>query len=188
MQHTLEIADAVGLSTSDIRAIAAISWQAWPMAGSSLDERIEVMTRDQHTPRERDARFALVRVDGVPVASAKTFAREIETEAGAMTVVALAGVACLESHRGRGFGKAVVDASFDRVRDGAFEVCLFQTTTNVRPFYEKLGCRAVKNPTVNTLNAESPDARPWWDPEVMIFPGDSPRWPGGLIDLRGPAW
>jgi len=188
MKHTLEIVDAIGLHPSDVRAIAAISWQAWPVAGSSLDERIEAMLRDQHDSREIRTQFALVRVDGEPVASAKTFAREIRTEAGALTVLALAGVACLESHRGCGFGRAVVNASLDRVRGGTFEVSLFQTTTPVRPFYENLDCAAVRNPTVNTLNTAAPDARAWWDPEVMIFPGDSPTWPSGPIDLRGPAW
>ena len=146
------------------------------------------MIRGRHVMREHDTQFALVRLDGIPVASAKTFRREIRTESGPMTILALAGVACLETHRGRGFGKAVVEASFDRVRDGAFEICLFQTTTPVRPFYENLDCAAVENPTVNTLNAEVPGARPWWDPEVMVFPGDSPHWPSGKIDLRGPAW
>jgi GNAT superfamily N-acetyltransferase len=117
-----------------------------------------------------------------------TFAREIGTSHDSLTVMALAGVACIESYRGNGFGKAVVEAAFDRVRDGAFEVSLFQTSTAVRPFYEKLGCSAVENPTVNSLNEADPEARPWWDPEVMIYPAGAAAWPEGPIDLRGPAW
>ena len=52
---------------------------------------------------------------------------------------------------------------------------------------EKLGARCVSNRFVNSTNTEAPEANPWWDEHVMIFP-DTYDWPDGTIDLPGPGY
>ena len=191
MKSNLQRIRARDVSEEDFRSVSAITWLAWPSAGSTLDEvvdRLRGKLPDEEGPAEQVPEYALLKVGELPVAMSVTFARKIDTPRGGLTVMALAGVACIESYRGNGFGRAVVEAAFERVRDGSFDVSLFQTSSAVRPFYEKLGCSAVENPTVNSLNQADPEARPWWDTEVMIYPAHAAAWPDGQIDLCGPGW
>ncbi|MFW6061747.1 MAG: hypothetical protein ACOC93_02960, partial [Planctomycetota bacterium] len=63
---------------------------------------------------------------------------------------------------------------------------LFQTSDEVRGFYEKLGAGPVHKPIVNSF-AEDPQANPFRDDVVLCYPADYP-WPPGAIDLRGPGY
>ena len=75
---------------------------------------------------------------------------------------------------------------FDLVDHGPFAHSLFQTSHEVRPFYEKLGAGLVTNRIVNSL-ADDPTENPFWDEVVMRYPA-AKHWPAGEIDLRGPGW
>jgi hypothetical protein len=79
-----------------------------------------------------------------------------------------------------------VRAIFDLVDHGPFEHSLFQTSHQVRPFYEKLGAGLVTNPIVDSLAAD-PSVNPFWDEVVMRYPAVK-HWPEGEIDLRGPGF
>lgn len=124
----------------------------------------------------------------VPLALAMLFPRTVQTDAGPLTVAALAGVCSAPERRGQGLGAAVVRAAFAQVDAGRFGVALFQTP--VAAFYARLGARPVHNGFVNPRHRPgdrgSPD-HPWWDDSVMIYPAAFP-WPDGRIDLGGPGY
>jgi GNAT superfamily N-acetyltransferase len=107
------------------------------------------------------------------------------TEAGELPVMALSGVCVAEPFRGLGIGAALVRSAFERVDQGEFPVSLFQTT--VPDFYRKLGAVAVDNVFRNSRNEADPEASPWGDEEIMIYPRHF-DWPKGIIDLNGPGY
>lgn len=135
-------------------------------------------------PEARRSRRFLIRRDGRIVATSLLLPRRIRTPRGLMDVLALASVKTHPDLRHKGLGRAVVQAAFACVDDGAFPLSLFQT--GVPEFYEKLGARQVENPFVNSLG-QDPRRRPWWDKVAMIYPTDA-HWPDGEIDLLGPGW
>jgi predicted N-acetyltransferase YhbS len=120
------------------------------------------------------------------IAHASAIPRTIGTSEGDLTVAALALVATDPDYRGKNLGQAVVRAIFDLVDHGPFEHSLFQTSHQVRPFYEKLGAGLVTNPIVDSLAAD-PSVNPFWDEVVMRYPAVK-HWPEGEIDLRGPGF
>jgi len=71
--------------------------------------------------------------------------------------------------------------TFKLVDSGEFSCSLFQTC--VPSFYERLGARVITNRIVNSLGAD-PEARPFWDPTIMVYP-KTYDWPEGTIDLLG---
>ena len=135
-------------------------------------------------PAEKAARVFILRHKGRIAASCCFLPRRIQTGAGPLDVLGLAGVKTLPEFRMRGYGAAVVRAAFQHVDNGAFAASLFQT--RVPGFYEKLGCRRVRNVFTNRF-AEEPGGVPWWDPNHMVYPA-AYAWPEGPVDLLGPAW
>jgi predicted N-acetyltransferase YhbS len=119
------------------------------------------------------------------VAHALTFERPVTTNAREVSVMALSGVCVFPSYQGRGLGAEIVRRGFGRIHVGEFAVSLFQTT--IPAFYEKLGATLVPNRFVNSRNKNHPDANPWHDDSVMIYP-KSYAWPVGPIDLNGPGY
>lgn len=103
-----------------------------------------------------------------------------------MTIMGLGLVGSDPERRGEGLGGQVVRASFRMIDQGAAAFSLFQTTHQVRPFYEKLGACLVKNRVVNSLGP-TPSANPFWDEVVMRYPNQG-DWPAGVIDLLGPGY
>ncbi len=128
-------------------------------------------------------RFVLFDKDGQVVAHAKTFVRTIRHDHGQLPVLALATVCTDPDLRGQGLGAKVTKAAFQQIALSAWpDVSLFQTPVPV--FYEKLNCRLVDNMFVDRTNVEAPEAFPWRDDKVMIFPADF-NWPDGVIDING---
>jgi GNAT superfamily N-acetyltransferase len=119
------------------------------------------------------------------VAHALTFERPVITGAGEISVMALSGVCVFPSYQGKGLGAEIVCRTFGRIHGGEFGVSLFQTT--IPEFYEKLGATLVTNRFVNSRNKNHPDANPWHDEWVMMYPRNCP-WPQGPIDLNGPGY
>lgn len=120
------------------------------------------------------------------VAHASMQPREIETSRGKLWVLGLAGVCTDPTVRGHGLGKRIARAALGMIDDGLVEFSLFQTSHEVRPFYERLGCCLVENPITDST-AQDPSACPFWDDVVMRYPaaGD---WPEGEIDLLGKGY
>lgn len=137
-------------------------------------------------PVDAAVSFHFVRREGRIVASANVVPRLVATVPGDFVVAGLCGVMSHPEVRGMGLGKAVVLSAFGRVDEGEFPCALFQTGA-ARAFYEKLGCRVVANPIINSFNTLDPGASPLWDAWPMRYPGHS-AWPDGTIDLLGPAW
>jgi predicted N-acetyltransferase YhbS len=122
---------------------------------------------------------------GQAIAHARTFPRTIRSRSGDITLMGLAGVCVMPERRGEGLGRDVVRKAFERVDRGDFPVSLFQTT--VPDFYTGLGAKAIANRFVNSRNTDDPEANPWWDPHIMIYPADA-VWPDGTIDLNGSGY
>ena len=110
--------------------------------------------------------------------------RSIGTNRGRISMQ-LAAVCVTLEFRGQQVGRRVIEWVFDQVGQPKLDVALFQT--GVPGFYEKLGARCVSNRFVNSTNTEAPEANPWWDEHVMIFP-DTYDWPDGTINLPGPGY
>lgn len=154
-----------------------------------LDERLALFVnqwRDYRGPEAVFPRSVIIREGGRVIAHAGASPRTIGTSEGDLTILGLERVAVDPLERGRKLGQAVVRAAFDLVDHGPFSHALFQTSHQVRPFYEKLGAGVVTNRIVNSL-ADDPTKNPFWDEVVMRYPA-AKHWPPGEIDLRGPGF
>lgn len=183
----------VTLSEADARSAAGLNQLVWPKDDFSLETATAKLLSRRETDftDPRNAWFVVrdTADSARIIAKAETFARRVvPAEGDPLVILALAGVCVHPDLRGRGLGKAVVQAAFTRVDAGEFLFCLFQTAAHNERFYAPMGCVVVENRFVNGT-ADDPDARPWWDDLVMIYPGvRAGEWPGGLIDLCGEAY
>jgi len=171
------------------RAVAELQCRVWPKADRTPEALVQAYAERgaTHTGSDELAPAHYVVQDGGrAIASAQTFGRIVGTPDGELEVLTLAAVCSDPDNRKQGLGASVARAAFARVDRGLFHLCLFQTTPEVQAFYEKIGARTVDNRFVDST-ADDPEASPWWDPVVMIYPAGA-TWPEGTIDLRGPAW
>jgi predicted N-acetyltransferase YhbS len=182
--------DARTLTREQALNIGDLLVRIWPKPNVTFEDRAEqqlAFGREYAGPDNQAPRSYVVLDDrGRVIAHSLIFARTIRTTLGDMTIAALARVCSDPEHRGEGLGEAVVRAAMAPVDAGDFDFSLFQTSTKVRPFYEKLGCVHAENPITNSLG-EMPGANPFWDTEVMRYPARG-AWPTGTIDLRGPGY
>lgn len=183
----IETLDRRKITEPDARAITELLVKVFPRR--PFEERLEQVLnqwRDFDGPEEQYPRSLIVREAGRVIAHAAAWGRTIGTSQGEITVLTLAQVCTDPAERGRKLGVAVVRAVFDIVDQGPFSFSLFQTSHQVRPFYEKLACCLVTNRIVSSL-ADDPTANPFWDEVAMRYPS-GPGWPDGEIDLRGPGY
>ncbi|MEM6552359.1 MAG: GNAT family N-acetyltransferase [Planctomycetota bacterium] len=152
-------------------------------AGDALSHATLFLVREQETGRVIGKAGTYERIIGVDDALAGG-GESASGEPMEMAVLALADVASAPDLRGQGIGEALVRASFARVDSGEFGLSLFQTSQHVKPFYEQLGCRAVKNQFVDSTDPATP---PFRDEVVMVYEGASVL-PRGVVDTRGPGW
>jgi predicted GNAT family N-acyltransferase len=185
----IETIDRRTSSEANARAIADLIVSIWPKPDRTVDTfaaEILAQWKDYRGPEDEHPRSFLICEGGRVVAHSSVYPRTIGTANGDMTVLALARVCTHPVVRGRKLGDAVVRASFELVDHGPFPFALFQTSTSVRPFYERLGAVAIDNTFVNSL-APDPQANPFWAEVPMRYPATG-DWPKGEIDLRGPGW
>ena len=187
-EPTVQTLLAGQIDDADLRRLAELHFACFDAKGRTIEAYIEqrligwrdgdasIPGGERHIIREGD-RF---------VANANSFFRTIQTPIGPTDVIALSSVAAHPDVRGRGLGRLVVRAAFDRVDQGQGAVSLFQTDA-AQGFYEKLNCRVIDNPFFNSLDASDPQASPFWDRVCMIYPAEA-DWPEGPIDLRGPGY
>ncbi len=125
-------------------------------------------------------------LDGKCLSKGEVFPREIQIAGNSMTIMALAGVCTKPEERTKGYAKEIVKSAFENVDNGLYKASLFQTTNDVKPFYEKLGAMKIKNKIINSLS-ENPNKYPFWNEAAMVY---SPhfKWPEGTIDLLGPGY
>ncbi len=183
----IETLDRRQLTEAEALPIAELLVKVFPKR--PLDERLARFlgqVRGYDGPEEFYPRSLIVRDGDRVVAHAAASPRTIGTSEGDMSIIALSLVATDPDCRGQKLGQAVVRAVFDLVDHGPYAFSLFQTSEEVRPFYEKLGAGLVTNKIVNSL-ADDPNSNPFWDEVVMRYPA-AKHWPEGTIDLRGPGF
>ena len=185
----VETLDARNLAEADALAIAKLLVRVWPKLGKTVEFRRQQMLalgEGYEGPDHQAPRCFVIREEGRVIAHSTYFARSITTHAGPLTIAGLARVCSDPDCRGQKLGEQVVRAVFQLVDDGVFPFALFQTTPEVRPFYEKLGAAVIENPIVNSL-AENLHTSPFWDKVIMRYPKRG-QWPEGKIDLCGPGY
>jgi predicted N-acetyltransferase YhbS len=187
MPDTHEYAET-GLTRDLAVAIADLSAKCFPDSIRTLEERVEeiLAAAGSKDPEKTSGRRFVIWQGNRPLAHARTFVRHIFAGERDIPVLALATVCSDPQVRGQGLGKQVTLRALEQVgQPGWPAVSLFQTP--VAPFYEKLNCRIVSNRFVNRRNAGDPEANPWRDDTVMIYPADF-DWPLGIVDLNGPDY
>jgi predicted N-acetyltransferase YhbS len=175
------------LSVPEIESIVRLIDRVWPTKDVTYADRLRKFTSwvEENKRTGFEVMSFVVWDRGQAIAQARTFPRLIHSESVDLTVMGLAGVCVSPERRREGLGRDIVKKAFERVDAGDFVVSLFQTA--VPGFYTKLGARPVTNRFVNSQNSEDPDANPWWDPNIMIYPA-SASWPEGTIDLNGSGY
>jgi predicted N-acetyltransferase YhbS len=177
------------LSKSDACSIGELLVRVWPKESRPLDYRVDQLFQRRHldSGKQSQAPRSLVIRDGPRmVAHAAVMPRTVGTSAGDLTLLALAHVCTDPTVRGGQLGKQIVQAVFALVDDGTFPFSLFQTTEQVKPFYQRLGACLVKNQFIDSTSPGN-QASPFHDPVIMRYPNGR-GWPEGEIDLRGPAY
>jgi len=168
------------------RACLELWNRVWPSADFDVERRLD---RWRQRKGSAPGRLHLAwSADGQLGGLCRSFPRLIRfLETGeALEALALAGVASHPGLRGRGYGAAVVADAFSLIGEGAYPLSLFQT--GIPEFYaRKFGARIVGNRFVNCRSETDPEANPWWDSEIMIYPADA-TWREGCVDLGGPAY
>ena len=179
------------LVTDEIVAIVSLVSAIWPHPQKTISELVD-------TFMERHFRYLasypgiahpsvrhLGWVDGQLVGHALTFERPVISERSEIPVMALSGVCVSPSYRRNGIGIALARDAFRRVDEWEFPVSIFQTT--IPDFYQRLGAAVVGNRFFDSKNEDNPDAPPWTDGRIMIYPSAYP-WPTGPVDLNGPGY
>jgi len=186
--HTIIKIDPAKASYQEILACCDICNSTWPSQGGSAEGSAESILQ-----RQKDGDFStgteqwfVIKNGDLVIAHASSFPRKMTVDGYPMTLLALGGVCTRPEQRKLGLGSAVVKACFNRVDQGEFPYCLFQTSHKNRHFYERLGCVLIDNRIVNSL-AKDPEANPFWDEIVMVYPA-KPSFPKGTVDLLGPGF
>ena len=176
------------LSPDQASAIGVLSSRSFESSTRALEERVaEILAAaGSQDPEKTTGRRFVIWEGKRAIAHARTFVRRIFVAEREIPVLALATVCSDPKLRGHGLGVAVTRRAFEQVgRDDWPQVSLFQTP--VPGFYEKLNCRIVPNRFVNRRNTEDPEANPWRDDTIMIYPAQY-EWPAGVVDLNGPDY
>ena len=120
-------------------------------------------------------------LDKVLVGYAESIPLTIQIEDKWLNIIGLGGLNVHPDWRRKGYGRAIVEAVFKRIDSKEYPSCLFQT--GIPHFYEKLGCKVIKNRFINSNNQLDPSKNPFWDEYIMIYPANA-DWPTGIADLR----
>ncbi|NJN20454.1 MAG: GNAT family N-acetyltransferase [Leptolyngbya sp. RL_3_1] len=164
-----------------ILQILKLQNSVWP-ADKNIDHQYETYI---HINTARPDLNALTAHEGTTlVGYAEAFSRVISYGEEQHQIGCLADVCVLPQRQGQGIGKAIVNAAFNLIETGEFQVFLFQT--GVPEFYLKLGAVLIDHQFINTKAAQ-PEKNPWWDQHVMIYPA-SFNWFDGVVDLNGEAF
>ena len=167
--------------------IATLASRSFTTSGRPLNERVAEMMKavGSDDPEKTSGRRFVIwenAEQGRAIAHARVFVRSVFVGEQEIPVLALATVCSDPDWRGQGLGAIVTRAAFSKVGlTGWPEVSLFQTP--VPEFYAKLNCLLIRNRFVNR-KAEDPEAYPWRDDQIMIYPSEH-SWPAGVVDLNG---
>lgn len=171
------------ISTDLILKITKLKQKVWP-ENHPPGKPDEVIIREYREKKKLSTCY-LIRESGKVIASGEIFPRTIYANDDKIEVMALAAVCVQPERQGEGLGKKIVLEAFNLIRDGIYDVSLFQT--DVPDFYKKLGARTVTNRFFNSKAVNNPDSNPWWGSDVMIYPSTY-SWPQSDIDLNGSGY
>jgi predicted N-acetyltransferase YhbS len=178
----LRVTDATDLTGAEWLELAELLHTVWPNPGLSAEGRAG---QRKNAAVERPASEVItIHAEGRLVAAGQTFGREVLVDGQRRNALALAAFAVAEDRRGEGLGKRIVREAFKRVDSGAFEFAIFQT--GVPGFYEPMNCRAIDNMVINSLS-DDPDANPFNDTHVMVYPATADLGIGP-VDMLGPGY
>lgn len=176
--------DKSALTQTEIVKISELLMATWPPEDDSftLENAIEVYTTENTTDFGKV--FQCYHEEEL-LGHTAIFNRTIILESKNLDILALAGVCVKMDQRGKNIGAELVRQAFAYVDNVKFPCSLFQT--NVPGFYEKLDCKQINNRFINSRSESDPEANPWNDPYVMVYPktydlGD------GTIDLNGKCY
>jgi len=176
------VTSATELTDADWLELAEFLHTVWPNPDLSSEGRAE---HREDVATERFASEVLtIHAGDRLVAAGQTFGREVLVADQDHNALALAAFAVAEDMRGQGLGKQIVLEAFKRVDSGDFEFAIFQT--GVPGFYEPMNCRAIDNRVINSL-ADDPDANPFNDTHVMVYPASTDLGTGS-VDMLGPGY
>jgi len=185
----IETFDARSLTDAKARSIAELLVRVWPKknrtVGEMMEQLFKTVRRDAGSGKQA-ACSLVIRQSDRTIAHALIFPRMVNSSAGKMVVQALARVCTDPEYRGHQLGIQIVRAAFALVDDGTFSFSLFQTSDEVRPFYERLGSCKVDNPFVDSTASDKTQS-PFSDRVIMRYPSGG-DWPVGEIDLCGPGY
>lgn len=173
------------LPSTQLRQFITLVNSVWPNPNKTIMELVEEEISFALELNYESIKRFVVWEENDAIAHAKIFPRTIFSDKMKIKVLALASVCTAVGRRGQGYGKAVVEQAFRFVDQSEFELSLFQT--GIPAFYEKLGARSIHNTFINSKNELNPDANPWWDEYIMIYPSNF-NFPRGIIDLNGPGY
>lgn len=177
------------ITEAQLRSCAVLQLESFAKSGRTVEDAIDKMRGvwlDGEASPNLDPRQYVIQDGDRPIAMAGTLVRAIQTQAGAIKVLGLFGVATSPTHQNQGLGDAVVQAAWAQLDEGGLHCCLFQTGP-ARAFYEKRGARVVDNTFIDSTHPTEPRANPFRDEVAMLYPATA-EWPTGEIDLRGPGY
>jgi ribosomal protein S18 acetylase RimI-like enzyme len=189
MLESVESWPLATLSGAQKSALADLLTQVWPDPLKDHAYRVRRLEQRGREPMGPDGQVPtayVIRAGQKILASALTFARPILLAGEPKLALALCYVAVDPASRGQKFGEKVVQAAFAQVDAKSFNLALFQTSENVRPFYQRLGAEVVENSIIDSTSDE-PGKNPFWDEVVMRYPATG-DWPSGVIDLCGAGY
>ena len=185
----IETLDARSLTDAKAQSIAELLIRVWPKKNRTVGEMMEQLFKtvrgDTGIGKQTACSLVMSNTDRT-IAHASIFPRTVNTSAGEMTIQALARVCTDPEYRGHRLGVQIVRAAFALVDDGHYSFSLFQTSDEVRPFYERLGACTVDNTIVDSTTSDKTQS-PFSDRVIMRYPS-SGDWPVGEIDLCGPGY
>jgi GNAT superfamily N-acetyltransferase len=183
MMLTVSVYRDEELTDEQIGTIVDLVYRIWPRPGRTR-EQLAARLRVSHSELSDHLRYVIWHRKRA-IGHARSFGRTILSDAGPIRVLALGGVCVAPEFRGQGWGIKLVERAFERIRNGMFQVALFQT--EIPSFYERRGSRIVHNTFQNLQDPDNPTANPFEDPYQMIHPNTYP-WPDGPIDINGPGY
>ena len=111
--------------------------------------------------------------------------REISVGQELLQVSGICGVVTAPEYRGRGIASELLGESVAFVKNRlSFPFALLTCRSKLEAFYERLGWKTVKGPTVFT----QPDGVRTCKGLTMVLECGARVWPEGPIDLRGLPW
>lgn len=189
MEFTTRRVPLASISPAEALRVGELIARVWPKVGRDAEFRAQQLIgvgQVYQGPADWAPCSVIVSGGTEVVGHAMTEVRSLGTTMGDLPALALSKVCAAPELRGAGIGLIAVRAAFEPVDAGRLAFALFQTSSAVRPFYEKLGACVMDQVVINSLAAD-PEASPFWDEVVMRYPSHG-DWPPGVIDLRGPGY